>query len=342
MEAYRVAIVGATGLVGRAMAQILAERNFPLRELVAIASPRSAGKQILFKEQTVTVQAISAELFKGIDLALFSAGGATSREWAPIAASQGTIVIDNSSAWRRDPDVPLCIPEVNPRCLSKRPKGIIANPNCSTMQMLVALKPIHDHATIRRIVVSTYQAISGAGINSIDALKAQNQALLNDSDLDTQILKGQLAGNLLMHWTPDADSGYSEEELKMVFETQKIFADPGIRVSPTAVRVPVINGHAEAVAIETEKPISAAEAKALLAKAPGVELCDDFANGLYPQPCHADGRDAVMVGRIRNDIGNQSGVQMWIVADNLRKGAALNTVQIAETLIATKQIEPAA
>ena len=266
--------------------------------------------------------------------ALFSAGAGPSREWAPVAASKGAVVIDNSSAWRMDDEVPLCVPEVNIDAARVRPKGIIANPNCSTIQMLVALAPLHRAARIQRIVVSTYQAISGAGAQSVDHFRQQLSASAANEAMPKGPITKQLAGNLLMEWKRDASVGYQEEELKMVHETRKIFADPTMRISPTTVRVPVINAHSESIAIEFARPMDAVEARALLSKAPGVKLMDDFSQGLYPTPRDADGIDDVLVGRIRNDIGNPGGIMLWVVSDNLRKGAATNAVQIAEALFA--------
>ena len=330
---FKVAVVGATGAVGQEMLRVLEERNFPVSELVPVASERSAGKTVTFRGTEHTIVAISPEVFDGVDLALFSAGGGTSLEWAPIAASKGALVVDNSSAWRRDPEVPLVVPEVNLDHAANRPKGIIANPNCSTIQMVVALKPIHDAARLKRIVVATYQAISGAGAQAVDAFRTQSREYGEGKPVTAGKVGDVLAGSLLMRWTPDVASGYQEEEMKMVVETQKIFGDDTIRVSPTAVRVPVESGHSEAVTIETHEPMDAKRARALLEKAPGVVVIDDFAKGLYPKPKDAVGQDPVYVGRIRDDVGNPGGIQMWVVADNLRKGAALNAVQIAEGVL---------
>ena len=333
---WSVAVVGATGLVGGEMLRVLEERRFPMRELKALASPRSAGKRVSCGDREVVVEAISAQAFEGVDIALFSAGGSASKEWAPKAAAAGALVIDNSSAWRMDPEVPLCVPEVNLDAARKPAKGIIANPNCSTIQMVVALKPLHDAARIRRIVVATYQAISGAGARAMEAFAAQ----MRDPSQPSELLGGHLAGNLLMQWKPDAQSGYSAEVLKMMHETPKILGDPEIAVSPTAVRVPVMTGHSEAITLETERPLSPEEARSLLQNAPGVVVVDDFAQHVYPQPLQAAGSDPVYVGRIRRDVGNPKGLQLWVVSDNLRKGAALNAVQIAEGLFAGEQSSP--
>lgn len=332
MSSVNVAILGATGVVGREMLKVLEEREVPVGRLALLASPRSAGTTLTFRGEEHRVEAVTEAAFEGIDVALFSAGAGTSREWAPRAAARGAVVIDNSSAWRMDDAVPLVVPEVNADAAKQRPRGIIANPNCSTIQLVVALAPLHRVKRVRRIVVATYQAISGAGAHAVQAFEAQAKALVEGRTPEPGPLSGQLAGNLLMHWKRDEPSGYQEEELKMVHETRKILGDPELRVSPTTVRVPVVNAHSEAVTIELEAPMSAAEARALLLAAPGVEVVDDFARGVYPQPLAAAGRDPVYVGRIREDVGNPGGLQMWVVADNLRKGAALNAVQIAEML----------
>ncbi|MDH3622788.1 MAG: aspartate-semialdehyde dehydrogenase [Myxococcales bacterium] len=332
-QGLKVAVVGATGMVGAEMLRVLEQRAFPVRELVPVASARSAGKTVTFKGAEHTVVEIAPEVFEGVDLALFSAGGATSRHWAPIAASKGALVVDNSSAFRADPEVPLIVPEVNPDAAADRPKGIIANPNCSTIQMVVALKPLHDEARLKRVVVATYQAISGAGAQAVAAFEAQETATSHAKPVEKDKLSGQLSRNLLMHWKPDPNTGYQEEELKMVSETRKIFGDPSIAVSPTAVRVPVVTAHSEAVTVETHAPLTAARARELLEKAEGVVVVDDLSEGRYPQPIDAAGQDPVYVGRIRDDVGNPGGIQMWVVSDNLRKGAALNAVQIAEKVL---------
>jgi aspartate-semialdehyde dehydrogenase len=337
MRKLNVAVVGATGLVGQQMLQVLERRRFPVGTLVPVASPRSAGKKVSFGGAEHPVRPIAPDVFDGVDVALFSAGGGTSREWAPIAAERGAVVVDNSSAWRMDPEVPLVVPEVNAHALERRPKGIIANPNCSTIQMVVALKPIHDEARITRIVVATYQAISGAGAQAVEAFQAQSRAFGLGEPVQPDAIGGQLAGSLLMTWKPDTASGYQDEELKMVHETRKILEDGDMRVSPTAVRVPVATGHSEAITLECERPISAARARELLQAAPGVEVVDDFAQGRYPTPLDAAGRDAVLVGRIRADVGNPGGLQLWVVSDNILKGAALNAVQIAEAVFGTSE-----
>ncbi|NLY94278.1 MAG: aspartate-semialdehyde dehydrogenase [Myxococcales bacterium] len=332
-KALKVAVVGVTGAVGQEMLRVLEERNFPVAELVPVASARSAGRTVTFRGEAHTVRALTPEVFQGVDVALFSAGGSTSKEHAPVAAAAGAIVIDNSSAFRMDPDCPLCVPEVNLEAARSPKKGIIANPNCSTIQMVVALKPVHELGGLKRVVVSTYQAISGAGAQAIDAFLKQSADVVNGREPSgLEKLKGQLAQNLLMHWTVDAATGYQEEELKMVHETKKIFGDPSIQVSPTCVRVPVVSGHSESISVETHRPVKVADVRAALEKMDGVVVVDDFVHGVYPQPKDCVGKDPVFVGRIREDVGNPGGLQMWVVADNLRKGAATNAVQIAEGL----------
>lgn len=329
----RVAVLGATGAVGRKMLDVLAERRFPASEVIALASARSAGTQVRFGDDTLTVLPVQASSFEGVDVALFSAGSAPSKQWGPIAAAAGAIVIDNSSAWRMDPDVPLCVPEVNLASARTRPRGIVANPNCSTIQMVVALAPLHRVARIRRVVVSTYQAISGAGQQAVDHFAGQVRAMAEGGPMPEGPIGKQLAGNLLMEWKRDPALGYQEEELKMIHETRKILGEPELRVSPTAVRVPVVNGHSESIAVEFERPLSAREARQILSEAPGIRVVDDFAAGLYPTPHDGNGIDDVLVGRIRDDLGNPGGLLLWVVGDNLRKGAATNAVQIAEGLL---------
>ncbi len=330
---FKVAVLGATGAVGETMLRVLHERRFPASEVIALASPASAGRKVRFGDGELVVRPVSADAFHGVDLALFSAGSGPSKEWGPIAAKAGALVVDNSSAWRMDPDVPLCVPEVNLAAARHPKKGIVANPNCSTIQMLVALEPIRRLSRIRRIVVSTYQAISGAGAKAVEAFRAQSRAFAAGETIEPGILNGQLAGSLLMEWKRDAATGYQEEELKMIHETRKIFDDPEIRVSPTTVRVPVVNGHSESIAIEASRALTVAEVREALAKAPGVRLVDDFAKGVYPKPIDADGIDDVLVGRVREDLGNPGGILLWVVGDNVRKGAATNAVQIAEGLL---------
>jgi len=332
-HAFKVAVLGASGLVGRTMLQILEQRRFPVSELVPLASPRSAGRKVTFAGREYTVKAVSKEAFEGVDLALFSAGGGPSREWAPVAAAAGALVVDNSSAFRMDPDVPLCVPEVNLEQARRPPKGIVANPNCSTIQLLVALAPLHREIPIRRIVVSSYQAVSGAGSRASECLVAQRRALAADEVPEPGAIGAVLEGDLLMQWTPDPVTGYQEEELKLIHESRKILGMPELMVSPTCVRVPVDTGHAEAVCVEFEAPMTPERARALLKAAPGVEVIDDLPAGVYPKPSMAAGRDPVLVGRIREDLGLAGGICLYVVADNLRKGAALNAIQIAESLL---------
>jgi aspartate-semialdehyde dehydrogenase len=328
---FNVAVVGATGAVGETMLSILAERNFPVGKLVALASERSAGSTVEFNGEKITVQDLATFDPAGIDIALFSAGGGISKEFAPKFAAAGAVVIDNSSAFRYDADIPLVVSEVNPEQVQNRPRGIIANPNCSTMQMLVALAPIHRKYGIERINVATYQSVSGAGRSALEELGRQTGALLNFQDPDPQRFPVQIAFNLIPHIDDFLDNGFTKEEMKLVWETRKILGDDSIQVNPTAVRVPVFYGHSEAVAIETRDKVTAAEARALLEAAPGIEVVDDRAPGGYPTPVtHASGTDAVYVGRIREDISHPRGLNLWIVSDNIRKGAALNAVQVAE------------
>ncbi len=328
-----VAVVGATGLVGREMLKILEQRSFPAERVVPLASPRSAGRTVSFRGRELVVKEANDDNFAGVDIALFSAGASPSRELAPRAAQRGAVVIDNSSAWRMDPDVPLVVPEVNPHAAKDRKKGIIANPNCSTIQMVVALKPIHDLARIEHIVVSTYQAASGKGHEAVEELRAQQKQLAAGDRPTGKVFPGPLAGNLLCDWKPGKDD-YSEEELKMVHETRKILGDERIGVSPTTVRVPVVTGHSEAIFVRCAKPLTAAAVREALRAAPGVVLMDEgYAPGKHPQPIDCAGEDPVYVGRIRNDLAIPGAINLWVVADNLRKGAALNAVQIAELLV---------
>jgi len=332
-----VAVVGATGAVGREMLDTLLRRNFPHSEVRALASSRSAGTTVEFGSKKLTVQELTEDSFKGVDLALFSAGGSTSEKFAPCAAKSGCVVVDNSSAWRMDPAVPLVVPEVNPDDLSWH-KGIIANPNCSTIQMVVAAKPIHDAFKIKRIVVATYQAVSGTGAAAIAELQNQAREFTAGKPLTVAVYPRQILFNALPHIDVFLDNGYTKEEMKMVNETHKML-DPNILVSPTAVRIGVTRGHSESINIETEKPFELAEVVALLKKAPGVLVMDDPANLVYPTALDCEGRDEVFIGRIRRDPTVPNGLNLWVVSDNLRKGAALNAVQIAETL-AARGLEP--
>jgi aspartate-semialdehyde dehydrogenase len=327
-----VAVVGATGAVGREMLRTLERRKFPVKRIVALASARSAGAKLPFHGGEITVEELKPSAFQGVEIALFSAGASPSREYGPIAAQAGAVVIDNSSAWRMDPDVPLVVPEVNMSAAAKRPKGIIANPNCSTIQMVVALKPLHDAARLKHIVVSTYQATSGKGHAAVEELKQQARAILEGRPHEAKVFPGAIAFNVLCDWKPGADD-YSEEEWKMVNETRKIMGDNSIGVSPTTVRVPVVNGHSESVHAVFHRPMTAKEAKDLLRNAEGVVLMDEpYAPGKHPQPAQASGTDPVYVGRVRDDLAVPGAIDLWIVSDNLRKGAALNAVQIAERL----------
>jgi aspartate-semialdehyde dehydrogenase len=329
---YVVAVVGATGAVGREMLAVLEQRRFPVSRIVALASKRSAGTTLDFAGGKVKVEELGLSSFKGVAIALFSAGASVAREFGPMAAAAGAVVVDNSSAWRMDPGVPLVVPEVNMAAAADRPKGIIANPNCSTIQMVVALKPLHDAAKLRHVVVSTYQATSGKGHAAVDELLSQTRAVLDGRAAEPKVFPGRMAFNVLCDWKA-GEGDYSEEEHKMVNETRKILGDPSIGVSPTTVRVPVVNGHAEAVHAQFHRPMTAEEAKRLLKNAPGIVLMDEpYAPGKHPQPVLASGKDAVFVGRVRDDLAVPGALNLFIVSDNLRKGAALNAVQIAEKL----------
>lgn len=331
LPGYNVCVVGATGAVGQEILRVLEERNFPVSNLRPCATQRSAGKEISFRGEKYTVEETTPAVFDGIDIALF-AGGAASKEFAREAARRGAVVIDNSSAFRLEPDVPLVVPEVNAEDI-KWHKGIIANPNCSTIIMAVPLKPIYDAAGIKRVVVATYQAVSGAGAAAIKELEAQTRAILNGEEYPPQVFPYQIAFNLIPHIDVFMDMGYTKEEWKMVKETQKIFHDENIRITATTVRVPVFRSHSEAVNVETVRPLSAEDARALLSRAPGVVVVDDPAARRYPMPLEATGRDEVFVGRIRQDNSLDNGLNLWVVADQLRKGAATNAVQIAELVI---------
>ncbi|HEX3692665.1 MAG TPA: aspartate-semialdehyde dehydrogenase [Solirubrobacteraceae bacterium] len=337
-QGYRVAVVGATGQVGTLMLQLLRERGFPAREIVPFASERSAGRQI---EGVGVVQPLTEETIQGFDLALFSAGGSTSGEWAPRFVDAGAVVVDNSSKWRMSEDVPLVVAEVNPEALASH-HGIIANPNCSTMQMVVALKPIHEAAGIERLVISTYQAVSGTGKKAVDELFDQSHALLHETEPPApQAYAHQIAFNALPHaGSFAAGDDHTDEERKLINETRKILGDDSIRVSATCVRVPVVNGHSEAVNVQTREDLSPDRARELLAAAPGIAVADDPSAALYPLATLASGHDEVFVGRIRRDPGHERALDMWIVADNLRKGAATNAVQLAELLHAQGMIAP--
>ncbi len=328
-----IAVAGATGAVGNQMIRCLEEMNFPANSIQLLASSRSVGRQLRFKGDLVDVKELKENSFKGVDIALFSAGGGTSEKFAPFAAKDGCVVIDNSSAWRMDPQVPLVVPEVNPHAIAQHiEKGIIANPNCSTIQMVVALNPIHKKYGIKRIVVSTYQAVSGTGKKAIDELFDQTRAIINFLNYETSVYPHRIAFNCLPHIDAFLDNGYTKEEMKMVNETRKIMEDDSIGVTATTVRVPVFFGHCESVNIETIESVSAADVKVLLENTPGVRVIDDPKKNMYPLAIDAAGQDLTLVGRIRNDESIPNGINMWIVADNIRKGAATNTVQIARIL----------
>ncbi|MBW2041682.1 MAG: aspartate-semialdehyde dehydrogenase [Deltaproteobacteria bacterium] len=332
-KTFSVAVAGATGAVGDQMIRCLEERQFPVKSLKALASKRSAGKRVRYKGETVLVEELTEDSFKGIDLALFSAGGSTSTRFAPHAAKDGCIVIDNSSAWRMDPEVPLVVPEVNPHAVSDYTrKGIIANPNCSTIQMVVALNPIHRRFGIKRIVVSTYQAVSGTGKKAIHELFDQTRDMIHFLDIKKDVYPHRIAFNCLPHIDAFLKNGYTKEEMKMVHETRKILEDTDIGVTATTIRVPVFFGHSESINVETDKPITPEEVKAVLGKAPGVKVVDDPSTNRYPMPIDAAGQDWTLVGRIRKDESIPNGINLWVVADNIRKGAATNAVQIAEIL----------
>ncbi|HET6654965.1 MAG TPA: aspartate-semialdehyde dehydrogenase [Gammaproteobacteria bacterium] len=335
MQDFKVAVVGATGAVGEMMLSILAERKFPASEVIALASSRSAGRTVEFGRRELEVQDLATFDFSGVDIALFSAGGSVSGEYAPKAAAAGCVVIDNTSKYRYDDEIPLVVPEVNPEAIGDyRKRNIIANPNCSTMQLMVALKPLHDAVGIERINIATYQAVSGAGKQAMEELAHQTANLLNGRPVEPGKMAKQIAFNVLPQIDEYQDNGYTREEMKLVWETRKILGDESIQVNATAVRVPVFYGHSEAVHIETRKKLSAEDARSLLAKAPGIELLDGFGKGEFPTPVtEAAGHDPVYVGRIREDISHPRGLDLWVVADNIRKGAALNTVQIAEILV---------
>ena len=335
MKQFKVAVVGATGAVGETMLALLAERKFPVSKLVALASERSAGGEVAFGNDELMVRDLAGFDPAGVDIALFSAGGEVSKAFAPKFAAAGAVVIDNSSAFRRDDDVPLVVAEVNPEALRNRPRGIVANPNCSTMQMLVALGPIHRAVGIERINVATYQSVSGTGRRALEELGRQTAGLLNFHSVEPEVYPVQIAFNVIPHGGDFLDNGYTSEEMKLLWETRKILGDDRIGVNATVVRVPVFYGHSEAVAIETRDKLTAADARELLRKAPGIELVDEPVAGGYPTPVtHASGRDPVYVGRIREDLSHPRGLNLWIVADNIRKGAALNAIQIAELIAA--------
>ena len=338
--AYKIAVVGATGNVGREMLKVLAQRQFPIAQVVALASSRSVGSDVSFGDHNLKAKSLEHYDFKGTDIVLMSAGGAIAKEWAPKITAQGCIVIDNSSAWRMDRGVPLVVPEVNPEALNEIPKGIIANPNCSTAQLVLALKPLHDLAIIKRVVVSTYQSVSGAGKEAMDELFTQTRAVFVADPIAQGSFTKQIAFNVIPHIDVFLDSGFTKEEWKMVVETQKIL-DPDIQLTATCVRVPVFRGHSESVNIEFEKPITAEQARVALRNFPGIQVVDKREDGGYVTPIECAGEDAVFISRVRKDPTVEHGLNLWIVADNLLKGAALNAVQIAETLISRKLLRAA-
>ena len=339
MKDYNVAVVGATGLVGQEFIKILVQRSFPMASIRLLASDRSAGRKLSVNNQEIEVEETTPDSFWGVDIALFSAGAEISRYFSPIAAREGTVVVDNSSAFRMDKAVPLVVPEVNPEDI-KRHKGIIANPNCSTIQMVVALYPLHRVNPIKRIVVDTYQAVSGTGSAAVEELRTQVKQVLEGQSTIPHVYPHQIAFNVLPEIDVFLDNGYSKEEWKMVEETRKIMHADDIAISATCVRVPVLVGHGEAIHVEFSQPMSVDEAQRILSRAPGVRLLDDTTISLYPQPWSAAGSDDVFIGRIRQDVSHPNGLVMWVVADNLRKGAALNTIQIAEEMIKREWVKP--
>jgi aspartate-semialdehyde dehydrogenase len=331
-QSYRVAILGATGAVGTELLTLLEERQFPLAELKLLASPRSAGGTLKFKGQDLPIEAVSAESFQGMDIVLASAGGSISKAWVDAIVAAGAVMIDNSSAFRMDPETPLVVPEVNPEA-AKTHKGVIANPNCTTILMAVAVYPLHQVHPIQRIVAATYQSASGAGARAMEEVKVQAAAILNGEAPTPEILPYPLAFNLFPHNSPMMENHYCEEEMKMVNETRKIFGAPDLRITATCVRVPVLRAHSEALNLEFAQPFDVDKAKHLIAEAPGVELVEDWQKNYFPMPMDASGKDDVLVGRIRQDISHPNGLDLWLCGDQIRKGAALNAVQIAELLI---------
>ena len=332
LRPLHVAVLGASGAVGQELLQLLAERRFPVARLTLLASPRSAGQQVGWNGQTLTIEPVTAEAFTGVDVVLASAGGSVSKQWAPVAAAAGAVVIDNSSAFRMDGEVPLVVPEVNPHAAFHH-NGVIANPNCTTILMTLALAPLAARRSLRRVVVSTYQSASGAGARAMDELAQLSRTVLDGGTPQSSVLPHSLAFNLFLHNSPLQNNGYCEEELKMLNETRKIMGLPDLRVSATCVRVPVLRAHSEAINIEFNEPFPVEEARALLSKAPGVELIEDFNANRFPMPTDVTGRDAVAVGRIRQDLSEPNALELWLCGDQIRKGAALNAIQIAELLM---------
>lgn len=338
-KTYRIAILGATGAVGTELVKLLEEREFPVAELRLLASPRSAGQTLDFRTETLTVEALAEASFKNIDIVLASAGGSLSKTWLPKAVEAGAVAIDNSSAFRMNPDVPLVVPEVNPQA-ARDHQGIIANPNCTTILMAVAIWPLHQVQPIRRIVAATYQSASGAGARAMEELKIQARAILDGKEPQPEVLPYPLAFNLFPHNSPLTESGYCEEELKMVNETRKIFGTPELRITATCVRVPVLRAHSEAINLEFDSPFEVDKARQILSQAPGVQLVENWQTNYFPMPMEATGRDDVLVGRIRQDLSHPSGLELWLSGDQIRKGAALNAVQIAELLASHNLVRP--
>jgi len=334
---YKIAILGATGAVGTELMSLLVERNFPIAQLKLLASPKSLGKTLSFKGQEIEIEPVSPEAFEGIDIVLASAGASVSKEWAAIAVSKGAVIIDNSSAFRQDPNVPLIVPEVNPQAVDLH-QGIIANPNCTTILMNLAVYPLHKVKPVKRIVAATYQSVSGAGARAMDELTEQTQAILNNQEPKAEILPYPVGFNLFLHNSPIDDQGYCAEEMKMVNETRKIFDCPEIQITATCVRVPVLRAHSEAINIEFNEPFSVVKAKEVLSTAEGIELIEDWSRNYFPMPIAASGKDEVLVGRIRQDISHPNCLELWLCGDQIRKGAALNAIQIAELLIARSLI----
>lgn len=339
-QSYRVAILGATGAVGAELLALLEERNFPVADLTLLASPRSAGQRLTFKGEELQVEPVGDRAFDGIDLVLASAGGSVSKAWASTIVEAGAVIIDNSSAFRMNADVPLVVPEVNPEAAAGH-QGIIANPNCTTILMAVCIYPLHRVQPIQRIVAATYQSASGAGARAMEELKLHSQEILEGKEPQPGIFPYPLAFNLFPHNSPLTDLGYCEEELKMVNETRKIFSAPELRITATCVRVPVLRAHSEAINLEFASPFSVAQAREILSHAPGVKLVEDWQSNYFPMPMEASGKDEVLVGRIRQDLSNANGLELWLSGDQIRKGAALNAVQIAELLAAQDLIRPA-
>jgi len=338
-KSVRVAILGATGAVGTELLELLETRNFPVEQLKLLASPRSAGKTLTFAGKSLTVEAVNEDSFKDIDLVLASAGGASSKAWAKTIVASGAVMIDNSSAFRMDSSVPLVIPEINPEAAAKH-QGIIANPNCTTILLGVAIYPLHQIQPIRRMVISTYQSASGAGAMAMEEVKHQAKAILAGEPAKAEILPYPLAFNLFPHNSPLTDSGYCEEELKMINETRKIFNDSTIRVTATCVRVPVLRAHSEAVNLEFDSPFAVSQAREILSQAPGVKLVENWDSNYFPMPIDATGKDEVLVGRIRQDLSHPCGLELWLCGDQIRKGAALNAIQIAELLVQKNLLRP--